>query len=170
MGDTTSPSPKARKIYPAIITAAVFVFFCSQREGGIPARLLTIPFSIWALCEIVYAVRYAEDRKHRLLRVGVWFLAFALVIGMHALRDSAVRQEADAMVAKIQAYQEEHGGCPPTLEAIQESKESIREKLGRGGFYACQEGFFRLTYTVPSSGFDRYYYDSERKNWNFVPD
>ncbi|MDR2625352.1 MAG: hypothetical protein LBC37_03390 [Zoogloeaceae bacterium] len=73
------------------------------------------------------------------------------------------------MVAKIRAYQEKHGTCP-TLEAIQESQKSLKEKLGDYGIYDCREGRPSLIYIIPSSGFDHYRYDFERKNWNFVPD
>ncbi|MDR3157932.1 MAG: hypothetical protein LBU11_02750 [Zoogloeaceae bacterium] len=170
MGDTLSPSPDGKGIPLVIIASAIFVLFCSSSPaGGIFAFLLAIPFSFWALFQIARAVSHAENRKRRLLRAGIWFFAFALVAGIHVVRDKSMRQEADAMVAKILAYQEEHGTCPPTLEAIQKSQKSFRDKLGYGS-YACQEAQPILIYTTPFNGFDRYRYDFERKVWNYVPD
>jgi hypothetical protein len=160
---------KARGICRSILVATVFVLVCSPFPGGgFLAFFLVLPFAFWALFQIARAVSQAETRKFRLLRVGIWFLAFALVIGIHVARDRLMRQQMDAIVTKIQDYHTKQGTCPPTLETIGESRKSFWDKLG--GSYVCKEGKPRLSYRVPYNGFDRYHYDFERKAWDYVPD
>jgi hypothetical protein len=160
---------KTQNIYPAAIVAAIFVLACSfSPGGGFLAFFLLLPLAFWAFFQVAHAIFLAEARKFRLLRVGVWLLAFALVIGIHLVRDRLMRQEAEAIVVKIQAYHAQYGTCPPTLESIGESRKNFREKLG--GVYVCEEGRLHLSYRVPYNGFDRYHYDFERQAWDYVPD
>jgi hypothetical protein len=155
---------KAKRIYRDLIVAAVFVFFALQPGGVFLAVLLFLPLAFFNLAQ---SVRHADARKKHLLLAGIWLSAFALVYGFHIYQDAYRRQQAGALVAKIQAYQERHGNCPPTLEAIGENREA---RLGRRSNYFCHEGYARLSYTVPSSGFDISSYDFEQKTWNFHPD
>jgi hypothetical protein len=170
--ETSAPPKveKARKIYPTVIAAASFVLFCAQPMLGFVAILLAIPVAIWMIFQLVYAIGHPGSGKNRALRVGVWLLAYALVFGIHAIQENAIRQRADAIVAKIETYQARHKTCPPTLEAIGESRESLSAALGRRSLYACVENAPYLVYTAPASGFDMYLYDFERKTWDYRPD
>jgi hypothetical protein len=168
MTNNCKTAAPGKSIYPVAIVAAVFAVCCSL----LPVwgfALLSLPFVFfWMLFQIARAVSQAETRKFRLLRVGVWFLAFALLFAVNAVRDRLMRQEADAIVTKIQDYHAQQGTCPPTLESIGESRKSFWKKLG--GVYGCEEGKPHLSYRVPYNGFDRYHYDFERKAWDYVLD
>jgi hypothetical protein len=152
------------------LAATVFVLICGFfQEAVLLAGLLVIPFVFWAFFQIVHAIFLVETRKRRLLHVGICFLAFVLIFGISGFRAREIRQRADVIVTKIQAYQEKHGTCPLTLEAIHESKENLSAALGRRSAYACEAGKPRLFYTAFPT-FDTYHYDFERKTWDFVPD
>ncbi|MDR2636760.1 MAG: hypothetical protein LBB55_00295 [Zoogloeaceae bacterium] len=132
---------------------------------GLMAMFMVIPVAIWMLFQLVRAIRRMDSWKNFALRVGVWFIAFALVYGIHANRDHSMRQQADAIVAKIGTFQEKHGTCPPTLEAINESQKSLNDKLGALSFYRCEQNKPYLHYLVPYIPFAGYLYDFERKTW-----
>ncbi|MDR0673275.1 MAG: hypothetical protein LBF93_06385 [Zoogloeaceae bacterium] len=170
--ETEIPAPpkavKAKKVYPTIITAILFTLYFSQPMVGFIAAMLALPVAIWMIFQIVHAVGHPGTGKNCALRIGVWILAFALVYGINVARDNALRQRADRIVAKIEAYQVQHGTCP-TLEAIGESRESLREALGHSTIYACEKNAPRFSYPVPYIIYDRYLYDFERKTWNYQP-
>jgi hypothetical protein len=166
----SDPRQEAENIYPAAIAAAVFAFSCSQPMWGFLAFLWAIPVFIWMLFQLAHALSHAEARKNCALRVGIWVFAFALVFGFHGFQDRSRHQAADGFVAKIHDYQARHKTCPPTLEAIGESRKSLENGLGRRSGYRCEEGRARLFYTIPSSGFDLYRYDFEQKTWRLLPD
>jgi hypothetical protein len=167
----TSFSPKTgRIIYSDLIVATVFVLLCSSLPalGKAFATLCAVPFVFWMIFRIFQVAHHAGDaRKACLLRVGIWLSAFVLVFGILVLHDAYRRQQANTLVAKILEYQAKHGTCPPTLEIM---GENLKARLGRRSVYICLEGLAHLSYTVPSSGFDTYFYDFERSTWNFHPD
>ncbi|MDR2677974.1 MAG: hypothetical protein LBB51_00865, partial [Zoogloeaceae bacterium] len=98
----TAVPEKAKSIYPAAIVATIFVFWFSLPSAGFMAFALVIPVAIWMLFQLVHAIRHSEARKYCALRVGVWFLAFALVFGINAFRDWNMRRQANAIITKIQ--------------------------------------------------------------------
>jgi hypothetical protein len=171
MNTETNPPWKAKRIYLNLIVAAGFVLFCNSLPalGKAFATLWAAPFVFWMIFRLCQAGSSCRRRQKSacLLRVGVWLSAFVLAFGMLAVRDAYRHQQAGTLVVKIMAYQEQHGSCPPTLEIIGENREA---RLGRRSNYFCRGGFVGLSYTVPSSGFDRYSYDFEHKTWNFHPD
>ncbi|MDR0673279.1 MAG: macro domain-containing protein [Zoogloeaceae bacterium] len=164
----TTPSRaavKAKKISPAVIAAALFVLLHSQPMMGFMAILFSLPVAIWMIFQIVHAVGHPGNGKTCAFRVGVWCLAFALAYGINVFRDNILRQRADVIVAKIEAYQAQHGTCPPTLEAIGESRERLSAALGLLGFYGCKENNPHFAYPVPYVIYDMYFYDFEGKTW-----
>jgi hypothetical protein len=164
----TSPSPKG--IYPTLIAAAIFVFFALSLPGGLwLVFCLVFPLvACWTLFQFAQAIRRADTRKNRFLRVKIWLSAFALVFGIHALQTAYHRHQANALIVKIQEYQARHGVCPPTLALIdaQGETDALEIKLGqRVIYYHCEGGNPKL-YLVPSNGgFDLNHYDFERKTW-----
>jgi hypothetical protein len=88
----------------------------------------------WTLFQLAQAIRHANTRKTRFLRVKIWLLAFALVFGIHALQTAYHRRQANAFIVKIQEYQARHGVCPQTLAMIGERGENLdvlEIRLGR---------------------------------------
>jgi hypothetical protein len=104
MNTATNPSRKAKGIYLDLIAAAVLIFFAIQPGGAFLAVLLFLPLAFFNLAQIV---RHADARKNHLLLAGIWLSAFALVYGFNVYQDGKRRQQADTLVAKIQAYQEQ---------------------------------------------------------------
>jgi hypothetical protein len=131
--------------------------------------LLFIPFVFWEFFQIVRAISLAENRKTRLLRVGIWCIAFVLAFGILDFRARKMRQRADMIIAKIEAYREKHGTCPSTLEAIHESWENLRAEFGYS-VYVCDKAGEPSFFYLARFGIDKHYYDFERKAWEVLPD
>jgi hypothetical protein len=166
----TSPSPKG--IYPTLIAAALFVFFALflySGGGGLwLVFFLVFPLvACWTLFQLAQAIRHADTRKNRFLRVKIWLSAFALMFGIHALQTACHRHQVNALIVKIQEFQARHGVYPQTLALIdaQGETDALEIKLGRRVIYHCEDGNPEL-YLVPSNGgLDLNQYDFERKIW-----
>jgi hypothetical protein len=151
------------RLKQTLIAATLFVLFFSTPHAGFMAILPAIPFLCWTLFQFITAVRHPDMWKIRVIRVGLWWCAFALVAGIHVWRDQDRRARADAIVAKIEAYQAQHGTCPPTLKAIGER----REGLGFS-YYACEKNEPSLFYAVPYIIYETYHYDFRQKTWTHL--
>ncbi|MDR2787640.1 MAG: hypothetical protein LBD06_04630 [Candidatus Accumulibacter sp.] len=99
-----NPPRKAEKIYPAVITAAVFVFFFSPPHNDgtwvLWGILWAFPVLTGIFFHLVFATFHAKARKNCAIRVGIWLFAFALVFGFHAFREMTTRPRADGIVAE----------------------------------------------------------------------
>ncbi|MDR3054980.1 MAG: hypothetical protein LBU53_06200 [Zoogloeaceae bacterium] len=156
------------KIYPAVIAATIFSVFSASPGAYFILFPGTLCVFIWGIVAGVFAWKYPPIRKIQAARVGVWVIAITAAFVVHHVRDSALREQADALVTKIQTYTATNGHCPATLEDIGQSTKEIRKTLR--GSYGCHENTMRLFYRSSTTLFDIWSYDFEKNEWVFVPD
>jgi hypothetical protein len=161
-------TPKKKKIFPAVIAAAIFVVFLTMPYCGFILYLAIWPLLIWMAISIVAAVRNAGMRKIHLARVFVWVAAVTIVIGFNAIKVKLARDYANEVVTKVKMFSAAHGHCPETLDEIGVEKQELQEKLGRA-LYWCENGQPVLYYVVPYIMYDFYSYDFEREAWIYQP-
>ncbi|HJU40744.1 MAG TPA: hypothetical protein VJ724_14335 [Tahibacter sp.] len=131
--------------------------------------ILAAPFvAIWLVVTLVQIVRRPHERRVRCMLIAIWAAAFAIPVAMQAFHARAVRAQADAAVAAVEAYRAKHGRYPTALEEAGVDASSI----ARNGriWYRAERGepalFHRSTLLI----FDIYDYDFARHEWRYLPD
>ncbi|MDD4963687.1 MAG: hypothetical protein PHI11_07200 [Gallionella sp.] len=158
-----------RKIYSSLLLAAVTVLLVAQSGAGFVLLLLFWPLFIWASYSAYIILFVPEGRTNQLIRVMIWVVAVALMVGIHHLRYVTTRQNADAIVATIHRYAVTHGKYPATLDEVGINRQQLRDKLGWSGYY-CETGTPRFFYKGTYLPFESYHYDFSQNVWKHRSD
>jgi len=153
-----------RRIRRTLITAAITALLLGMRHAGFTAILLAIPLAIW-LAYSAYAIATKPERRpDQLIRVGIWFAAFAIVAVSHTYQHMATRAQADATVAVITRHLRDHGSCPDDLIGLGLDEKQLRPRLGLS-YYRCQAGRPTLAYAATFIVFEMFRYDFDSRRW-----
>ena len=74
----------------------------------------------------------------------------------------------ERLVTQLEAYRQEHGGYPASLDELRRSGVEVRfPPLGRSRFYRASDDrrTFTLSFPDPMGFFDFYHYTSESRRW-----
>ena len=161
---TNLPQKSNRKIYTSLLLATATVFLVAQPGMGFLLVVLLIPLLIWLSYSAYGMLRWPETRRNRLLRVTIWLVALALMVGIHYWRHTTTRQHADGIVATIQRHAAKQGQYPATLAAAGIPSQGVWLR------YRCDQGKPSLYYRGTFLPFESYQYDFSVGAWEHLAD
>lgn len=116
------------------------------------------------------AYKVPAKRRIFLINTLIWAMAFAAAIAVHGWRAHVVRQQADAIVIKIQQYQQQTGHYPATLDEIDISRAELKHAVGMSGYSLSEQHQPFFAYASTWAPFDTYVYDFSAREWYFMAD
>jgi hypothetical protein len=154
-------------LLPTLACVAAIGYF-TMRPGFGFMLLLAVPFLVvWLPYSMHVAVRHPAARTLQLLKVGIWCVLLAVFAARHVLLARSARSAADATVAAVIEYHKRVGVYPRTLADIGTDPAGAREWRI---IYQCDGKQPLLLYPSTFGVFDKYHYDFDRGEWEFLPD
>jgi hypothetical protein len=163
-----------KKNYFSIILSVIFVLICGQRGMAMGLILFFLPLLIWFPYSIYIAIQKPSHRKWQLVKMAIWLIAIAIVIVLHNYYQKQTRQNADAVLAKIEEYYAKNKTYPADAAVIginSTYKDAARSDVRYG--FTDNLGMDKtpyLFYISTTNMFDTYHYDFQKKSWRFFPD
>lgn len=164
---------KPVSVYVHIAVAAViFAIGAVLMDSFSLALICTVAGIIWAIS----GKRGRYTNKQKLVRVGIYAIAFAMVLGMKSVNNRISQKNAGTIIAACEKYLEKNGEYPGSLNDLVPvflpQVPSARYTLISGSFryyrYGRQAGNnYRLMY-VYEAPFGRNVYVSTEKKWRSI--
>ena len=172
IGPTKTPQnllPTVRSLWKPLIGAGVVTFFLAQPFIGfmlVPMMFILIPWTLHSLW--VIATKPPQRRRQQTL-LGIWWISVALIIGIHYVRATVTRSNAQQVVDAVIAYHKAHGTYPDSSDAIGYPKDKLHDMIGVGG-YSMSDGKPAFYYATPYLIYETDHYDFVKNEWRHVGD
>ena len=162
-----SMSTGVTPIVGAVVGAAAFTFFAGNPGGGFMIYLIAPFLLIWLLYTVYVFWRRPQRRRIHGIATGIWLLAIAVVAGLHTRYYQQARQSADALVAAVMEYKQQHGEYPASEAAlgIPDAASGIQHAS-----YHLVDGKPSVTYASTFQMFGSYTYNFETRQWDYFAD
>lgn len=163
---------KPVSVYGHIAVAAVIFAIGTVLDSFSLALICTVAGIIWAIS----GKRRTYTYKQKLVRIGIYAIAFAMVLGMKSVNNRISQKNAGTIIAACEKYLEKNGEYPGSLNDLVPvflpEVPSARYTLISGSFryyrYGEQAGnVYRLMY-VYEAPFGRNVYGSAEKKWRSI--
>jgi chromate transport protein ChrA len=162
-----SMSTGVTPIVGAVVGAAAFTFFAGNPGGGFMIYLIAPFLLIWLLYTVYVFWRRPQRRRIHGIATGIWLLAIAVVAGLHARYYRQARQSADAVVAAVMQYKQQHGEYPASEAALGIAIEPAGIEHAT---YLLKDGKPGVTYASTFRIFGSYSYNFETRQWDYYAD
>jgi hypothetical protein len=149
------------------LLAATTTIIAAQRYAGSMLIVIALPLVPWLLYSGYVLARKPSMRAIQSRKVAIWLVSIATIVFVHSFRDSTARDYAQGVVNSLQAYSDQHGSYPSSLEAVGVTEKNLKSELGLAGYTLDrgQPGFYYAS-TFGPFAFERY--DFERRDWKHV--
>lgn len=155
--------------HATLAAAGLLCFLMSLPHAG----LLLVLCSPFILLGMGYALAKAyfvpEQRKRQWQCILIWLLAVGIAIAVQGLRHWQTRQQANAIVASIEAFHTRYGRYPEDIRQIGLEQNQLTQRLGQS-YYTGQYGKPSFFYASSYTAFDTEQYDFEAHCWQHHPD
>jgi hypothetical protein len=151
-----------------LFNSIIFLLISGQRFSGMYALVFCPFLIIWLIYSIFIVYTRPLRRKSQLIKVGIWFFAIFVVVGIHVYRSDVARRSGDEVVLAINKYRLKNGAYPANLDTIGQDTQRLRRELMLR--YWLLDGTPTLAYASTISPLDRYFYNFDKSVWEFHPD
>ena len=161
-----------RQYQGTLLGCGIVTAICTQRGAYFMVAFAGFFFILWVLIRLLLLVfKNPSEWRHILIKSALWLSAFALIEGIHWHYAQDARQRADAIIAQVRVYHQQHGTYPEhlaQLPALNVESPVLLRKYGMG--YHKNEQQARLFYSSTSMLFDRWVYDFDEQTWTYLYD
>lgn len=156
-------------IVGAVVGAAAFTFFAASPGGGFMVYLIAPFLLIWLLYTVYIFWRRPERRRTHGIATGIWLLAIAVIAGLHTWYYQQARKSADALVAAVAQFKQQHGVWPASEAALGIDDKRPRSHM-QSASYFLKDGSPKVMYASTFQMFATYSYNFETQQWDYFAD
>ena len=156
-------------IVGAVVGAAAVTFFAASPGGGFMIYLIAPFLLIWLLYSLYIFWRRPERRRTHGIATGIWLLAVAAIAGLHTWYYHQARESADALVAAVVQFRQQHGVWPSSAAALGIDEKQDGMRAARVGYF-LKDGRPNVMYASTFQMFATYSYNFETQQWDYFAD
>lgn len=149
--------PLLRTVIAALVLGAMF----QMNMAAVGLVYVGLYLLLWIPVSLYQMVRKPEIRKVQSLKIGIWFLMIAVVLGIHQFRKVNTRNFANSLVQKIEGFKKQQGRYPDSLEEVGISQTELDKAIVRPRYSNQPRLYYPDTFMI----FHVWRYDFEKHEW-----